>query len=161
MDEPADRRLTRRAANDTDVPFLLRLRHQTMDEHIVASGTSVSEDEHLRRVLFRFECAQILLLEGEACGLLKVARDGKHWHLMQIQLAPEAQGQGIGTSLIRQLVSEARHAGAALELDVLKANPARRLYERLGFVIVAEGPHSFDMRLEQGTVAERRRPKAL
>ncbi len=35
----------------------------------------------------------------------------------------------------------------SLKLNVLKANPARRLYERLGFAIVADTAHGFEMRL--------------
>ena len=37
----------------------------------------------------------------------------------------------------------------AVELSVLKLNPARRLYERLGFVQVSEGEYSYLMRLER------------
>jgi len=43
---------------------------------------------------------------------------------------------------------EARDAGASLKLDVLKANPARRLYERLGFTVIADTAHLFEMRLK-------------
>jgi ribosomal protein S18 acetylase RimI-like enzyme len=46
---------------------------------------------------------------------------------------PSLHGQGFGTQLIQSVITEARHAGASLKLDVLKTNPARRLYERLGF----------------------------
>lgn len=73
--------------------------------------------------------------------------DGLDWQLIQIQLAPEVQGRGIGEALIRRLVDEARSAGAALTLHVLHANPARRLYERLGFRIVAHGEHDYLMKL--------------
>ena len=111
-----------------------------------ASGVELSAEEHLRRVLFRFECAEVVLFDGQPSGLLKVARDGKEWHLIQIQLAPELQGHGLGAWLIEGVLAEAREAGASVELDVVKVNPARRLYERLGFSIVAENQHAFDMR---------------
>ena len=99
-----------------------------------ASGVELSAEEHLRRVLFRFECAEVVLFDGRPCGLLKVARDGKEWHLIQIQLAPELQGHGLGAWLIEGVLAEARKAGASVELDVVKVNPAHRLYERLGFL---------------------------
>jgi GNAT superfamily N-acetyltransferase len=60
------------------------------------------------------------------------------WDLIQIQLTPSLQGQGFGAQLIQSIISQARQAGASLKLDVLKANPARRLYERLGFTTIAE-----------------------
>jgi phosphoribosylglycinamide formyltransferase-1 len=55
-------------------------------------------------------------------------------------------------------VEEARRAGASLDLDVLKANPARRLYERLGFRIVRETPFAYDMLLD---VYDERMPPPL
>jgi ribosomal protein S18 acetylase RimI-like enzyme len=136
-----------RAATEEDVPFLLTLREQTMDGHFRASGAHPTREQHLERVLVRFECAQIIEHEGRPAGLFKVARDGLAWQLIQIQLTPELQGRGVGEKLIARLLDEARRAGASLSLHVLHANPARRLYERLGFRIVADGEHEYLMRL--------------
>jgi ribosomal protein S18 acetylase RimI-like enzyme len=76
-----------------------------------------------------------------------VTRDGSDWKLVQIQLAPELQGQGIGQTLIAELCAQAREVGATLSLSVLHQNPARHLYERLGFRIVEVGAHEYGMRL--------------
>jgi predicted N-acetyltransferase YhbS len=46
---------------------------------------------------------------------------------------PEARGQGVGEKLMRALIGEAARRGLGLCLSVWTANPARRLYERLGF----------------------------
>ena len=94
----------------------------------------------------RFECAEIVCLETKPVGLFKVARDGAEWKLVQIVLAPEIQGQGLGTSLINRLIAEARANGATLSLSVLKSNPALTLYKRLGFVVVGEEEHAYEMR---------------
>lgn len=75
-----------RSATEADVPFLLVLRQETMDAHLLASGVVPSAEEHLRRVLYRLDCAQIIQLAGETIGLLKVAREGTDWTLIQIQL---------------------------------------------------------------------------
>ena len=141
--------LSLRPAVEEDVPFLLELRRQTMSAHQVASGVAPSDEERLRRVLTRFDCASVVLLGGRPVGLLKAVREGANWELVQIQLTPSLQGRGLGTRLLRRLVDEARRAGASLRLSVLKANPARRLYERLGFVVVGEDGHSFEMVLAQ------------
>lgn len=66
---------------------------------------------------------------------------------MQVQLIPRWQGQGLGTLLLRRIVDEARNARTTLRLNVLKANPARRLYEQLGFVVVKERQHTYTMQL--------------
>jgi len=46
---------------------------------------------------------------------------------------PSARGQGVGEMLLRALIGEAARCGLGLCLSVRSENPARRLYERLGF----------------------------
>jgi ribosomal protein S18 acetylase RimI-like enzyme len=137
--------VTLRPATDDDIPFLLELRRRTMTAHQLASGAEASERERQDRVLYRFEAGAIIEYEGEPAGLLKVTRDGLDWHLVQIQLAPAIQGKGIGRALIERVCAEAHAAGASLRLNVLHANPALRLYERLGFRISSKGEHDYVM----------------
>jgi GNAT superfamily N-acetyltransferase len=103
-----------RRATPADIEFLLDLRRETMSLHQATSGIEPSESERLERVRYRLECAQIILLAQERVGLWKVARDGKVWDLIQIQLAPSLQGSGIGARLIRALIAEARSASVSL-----------------------------------------------
>jgi ribosomal protein S18 acetylase RimI-like enzyme len=59
---------------------------------------------------------------------------------------PEHQGRGIGTALLREFINSAHEKGVSATLEVLKANePARRLYERLGFTVVFEDRYKYDM----------------
>ena len=69
---------------------------------------------------------------------MKVQREAGEWRLVQVQLLPDRQGRGIGGALMRDLLDQAARAGCPVHLGVLQGNPARRLYERLGFRIVAE-----------------------
>jgi ribosomal protein S18 acetylase RimI-like enzyme len=141
---------TSRPALESDVPFLLRLRKRTMDAHLAASGANTADEKHIERLMYRFECAEILLQDGLPIGLLKVARDPNEWKVIQIQIAPHLQGQGLGAQILNGVIEQARAAGAELVLSVLKANPARALYERLGFVVEGEDDHEYFMRLPQG-----------
>lgn len=137
-----------RPANESDIPFLLDLRLQTIHEHFVASGVNPSRDEHMQRVLYRFDCAQIIVVDGEGGGLLKLDRAETPWHLMQIQIARSLQRRGVGTQLLGEMIREARSEGVSIRLGVAKVNPARRLYERLGFVVVRETADSLKMNLQ-------------
>jgi ribosomal protein S18 acetylase RimI-like enzyme len=137
--------LTRRPAITDDVPFLMGLRRRTMDAHLSASGASTDDDEHLARLMDRFDCAEVLLQDGVPVGLLKVSRDRAQWKLIQIQLVPQLQGQGLGADLLARVIAEADNANVTVALSVLKTNPARALYERLGFAVVGETEHEFDM----------------
>lgn len=138
--------LIRRQATTQDIPFLLDLRQRTMNGHVLASGGEVSDAHHMARLMHRFECAEILLHDGAPVGLLKVTRDPNEWVIVQIQLAPGYQGGGIGTRLLAEVIDEAARAGVDHTLSVLKANPAKALYERFGFVVEHASEFSFDMR---------------
>lgn len=55
--------------------------------------------------------------------------------LHEIQICPNYQGQGLGTTLLRDLLADARSRGVPLRLQVLHANQdAKRLYARMGFL---------------------------
>jgi ribosomal protein S18 acetylase RimI-like enzyme len=137
-----------RRATEADLEFLIGLRQVTMWPHFESSGLAINPEEQLERVKYRIDCARIITCDGADVGLFKVVRDADPWELTQIQLMPRWQGQGIGAALIRTLLVEASGAGRRVHLDVLRANPAKRLYERLGFRVVAEDTHSYLMRFD-------------
>ena len=115
---------TLRPAQEGDVPFLLRLREVAMDPHHRAAGIFQTPAEMEERVRSHWDEARVIELDGRPVGLWKLWRQAETWWILQVQLLPEAQGQGIGTALIRELMPEARSAGVALKLKVLKTNPA-------------------------------------
>ena len=58
--------------------------------------------------------------------------------LANLQILPEEQGHGLGTAIIKAILAQAYDEGISVSLQVLKVNPARHLYERLGFVVSGE-----------------------
>ena len=52
---------------------------------------------------------------------------------VSIGVKPNARGLGVGEKLMHALIAEATRRGVGLCLSVRSENPARRLYERLGF----------------------------
>ena len=59
---------------------------------------------------------------------------------------PDPAPAGRSGALIGALLTEAEAAGVAVELSVLKANPAQRLYARLGFRVVGEAARAYTLR---------------
>ena len=57
---------------------------------------------------------------------------------LAIAVIPDALGQGIGSQLLSQLLEEARALHPGIVLSVRAQNPAKQLYERLGFSVMAE-----------------------
>lgn len=138
--------VSRRRATQEDVAWLLALRERTMREHLAASGINPSQSEALERLLYRFDVAEVLLEGVKPIGLLKVDRSGPEWRIIQIQIDPELQRTGTGSIVLGELIREAEDNGVSLALDVLKTNRARRLYERLGFSVIGEDSHEYEMR---------------
>ena len=80
----------------------------------------------------------VIEVDGEPAGRLYVHRGPRDIRIMDIALAPSFRGRGIGSGLLRRLTSEAEASGRTLSIHVEINNPARRLYERLGFRPVGE-----------------------
>jgi ribosomal protein S18 acetylase RimI-like enzyme len=70
---------------------------------------------------------------------VQFARDPAAWHIGELDVAASHRGRGIGRLLLERAESDARAAGCPrLTLTTKIDNPARRLYERFGFVVTAE-----------------------
>ena len=134
-----------RPAEPSDVDWLIELRRQTMTSYLEQSGFRLSEDAMKQRVLHHFDDIRIIAFEDREVGMIKVARNAKSWMLIQIQILPESQGRGIGTALLGNLLTDARRHRVPLQLSVLKVNPAKSLYERLGFRVTGETADSYEM----------------
>ena len=75
---------------------------------------------------------------SEAVGQLYAARWTDEIRIVDIALLPDFCNRGIGTTLLRQLQTEAQDAGKPLRIHVERFNPALRLDERLGFRLVED-----------------------
>ncbi len=80
----------------------------------------------------------VIEVDGERTGRLYVYRGEKDIRIMDIAVAPSFRGRGIGTALIEELIEEARASQRSVSVHVEMQNPARALYDRLGFVAVGE-----------------------
>lgn len=71
-------------------------------------------------------------------GRLYIERWPDQQRIIDIALAPEARGQGLGGALLRDIMDDARSERRAVGIHVEKQNPAMRLYRRLGFVTIED-----------------------
>ena len=134
-----------RPAVEADLPFLVELRLATMAPHFARQGLVVSVGEHCERAKHRLDAATIIEVDGHPVGVIKVIQDTTTWTIEQFQIVPAHQGRGLGGTVLRALIAEARHANALLHLSVLKQNPAARLYARMGFRTLLESTQSYKM----------------
>ncbi|MCM3876750.1 MAG: GNAT family N-acetyltransferase [Thermoanaerobaculia bacterium] len=81
---------------------------------------------------------EVIEVDRVPAGRLYVHRTPKEIRLMDIALLPSFRGAGIGTRLLAELIAEAEGRAVPLTIHVEISNPARRLYERLGFVPIED-----------------------
>ena len=89
--------------------------------------------------------SHILLDHGQPIGWFAAHREDSLFFIDHLYLLPGVHGQGIGTQVLQILLQTADEAGLVARLDVLKVNPARRLYERCGFSVIGANAHFFHM----------------
>jgi len=123
-------------ATQLDKPYLLMLRLLTMVEHLENAGIYLSKDEHINRISDSYECSHIVFFGKEKIGTVKYKGCDQKVIILQIQIHPDFQNQGLGSKIINELAKKFKPK--AIELTVLKDNPAIKLYTKLGFMIFDE-----------------------
>ena len=140
-------KLSIRTATPRDAEFAYLLLEQTMRGYAIqtfgawdapAAKTRVSEDAKIGR-------SQIIELGGQRVGLLCVDQLPTHHQLDQLYIAPRHQGKNIGASILSLVLAEAHAKALPVRIRVLRVNPAKRFYERHGFVVTNETPERFFM----------------
>jgi ribosomal protein S18 acetylase RimI-like enzyme len=137
--------LTRlRPVEDADRDFLVGLYGGTREQELAhvpwdaaAKGAFIeqqfaAQDAHYRSN-YPGATLDVIEVDGSPAGRLFVYRGRDDIRIMDIALAPRFRGRGIGTELLRSLMAEADASGRKLSIHVEMNNPARTLYDRLGF----------------------------
>lgn len=89
----------------------------------------------------------VITRHDEPIGRLYTREGETMLHIVDILLDPAERGAGLGAAMLRGLADNALAAGKVLSIFVESYNPARRLYDRLGFVQVGE-PRGFYIEME-------------
>ncbi|HYR07305.1 MAG TPA: GNAT family N-acetyltransferase [Longimicrobium sp.] len=141
--------VTLRPATDTDMGFLHRLYATTREDELkqvdwttVQKAAFISQQFHAQHQYWRENYTDtswdLVLLDGEPVGRLYVARWPDDIRVVDIALMPEHRGGGLGTRLLREILAEGDASGRKVSIHMEIFNPARSLYERLGFVQAQE-----------------------
>jgi GNAT superfamily N-acetyltransferase len=141
--------ITLRPAGSSDRDFLLQVYGSTREDELSLVDWSAEQKAAFAQMQFDAQDAyyrghyqpatfDVVEADGEPVGRLYVARREDEICIIDVALLPQHRRRGIGTTLIRALLDEAAVSGKRLSIHVEKHNPARRLYERLGFAEVAD-----------------------
>jgi len=152
-DEPALLDLRKRPATDADAEFIFECIKRALGPHVIATYGPWDEDWQRKNFSRTTDprSHEIIEVSARPAGCLFVEDCDACLELHRILLLPEFQNRGVGTRLIRELLSEALATRKRVRLRVFRVNPARRLYERLGFRVVGENRTHVSMEALGGT----------
>ena len=142
-----------RPAADDDGQFLYRLYKSTRVGEMQAWGWPAEQQDMFLKMQFdarrrayqaEFPVAEesIVLIGDAPVGALRINQTAEELRLIDIALLPEFRNRGLGGRLIARLIE----SDVPVALSVARENPAKRLYERMGFVVEREDAMYFEMR---------------
>lgn len=132
-----------RAIVEADYAFLRRLHNAALRKYVEETwGWNEDWQERNFKANFNPDDGVIIVCENVDVGFFWKIEKENEILLASVRIMPEYQNKGIGTKIIKDFLAS---ANKNVRLQVLKVNPARNLYARLGFVIKDETDTHFIM----------------
>jgi len=132
-----------------DFDFLFELKNQNFkcyiekiwgwNDEVQKERLKIDLEEHL-------EHKRIIEISGQKVGVYAthITEDGELF-INEISILKQYQKQGIGTDILTKQLEENKKNGIITRLQVFKENPAKKLYERLGFIVYNETETHYQM----------------
>jgi ribosomal protein S18 acetylase RimI-like enzyme len=150
-----------RNAGNEDRAFHFTLYRDVRESEMAAWGWPAAQREAFLKMQFEgqrrgYEAVypnasnMIVMLDGLPIGRRLVADMTEGIQLVDIALLAQYRNRGIGSGLLRQLLAECEAGGRSLNLQVLRGNPAMRLYQRLGFIEISSDQMYIQMQWTPG-----------
>lgn len=133
-----------RKHTQADIPFMQALYASTRESELALTNFSELEKQNFVSQQFSAQyqhytqhyCTDnfnIIEYDDQPIGRLFIDDWEKEIRIVDIALMPAYRNCGIGTYYFQQLFEQARKNGKSVSIHVEHNNPAKRLYERLGF----------------------------
>ena len=143
------RHISLRPIREEDIPFLYRLYASTRADELARVDGEPAQKETFLRSQFAAQHEHyqryfpnadfwIILAGSEPIGRYYVDQGVEEVRVIDIALLPEERNRGVGTQLMRGALRIAAELQAPARLRVQPHSDAVRLYERLGFVAIAD-----------------------
>ncbi len=110
----------------------LRVLNESSERQALGSDLRIGEDE-------------LIIVDGQPAGVIGIADGDKAIWLRFIKLLPEYQVESLETDLIEYTLKVGKLLKKPVKMTILKINPARHLYERLGFEVTGAVGLEFEL----------------
>ncbi len=132
-----------RQIKKNDYDFLWRLNKDLFEDYIEQiRGWDEDRQREDFDKNFDLDNGEIIVLEEKDIGFFWYIESPQFIFLRSILILPAYQNKGIGSKIIGDLIA---NSNKPMTLRVSKSNPARKLYERLGFIVAEETETNYIM----------------
>lgn len=136
--------ITLRPVQESDDSFLFDLYASTRAAEMALVPWTEQQKEAFLRMQFtaqknfyaqQYPKAQhaIICCDGESVGRLYLAREINRFHILDITIAADRRGSGVGAAVLQGILREASQVSKPTTIYIENFNSAMRLFERLGF----------------------------
>ena len=139
--------LSLRPASAHDADLVYGIKHEAYADYAIKAYGSWEEEPQRGYILRNLRFTRLILVDGAVVGWIAADTGASAVDIADVQILPVHQRRGYGTEAIGIVLREAFAAGKAVTLGVLKNNPARSLYDRIGFTVIGATQTHFLMRL--------------
>lgn len=138
-----------RPAVFADRDFLWEVHCKTMKPYV--SELFGWNEDFQKRYFFEHynpDKTSVVIVDGKEVGMVRLDESQLGTMLTNLEILTEYQGKGVGRKIIQDLIVKADAKGLPMTLKVLRNNPAKTLYELMGFKTISETETHFWMRKE-------------
>ena len=127
--------ITKRPALADDVEFARSVHHRAYRGIVVRQYGPWNEEAQDEFFVAAWSSSthEIILCDDVRCGYMFVEDGDEDIHVRELVIAPDFQGKGIGTHILRNIISQAMARGVLVRLRTHQLNRAVNLYRRLVF----------------------------
>jgi ribosomal protein S18 acetylase RimI-like enzyme len=136
--------LALRPETSADGPLLYELYASTREDELALTNWDAAARESFLRMQFNAQRVayremfpagefSVVLAGGGPIGRVVVNRTTEEIRLVDLVIAPARRNHGIGTVLMKKLISESNETNRPLRLHVLRGSRAFNWYQQLGF----------------------------
>ena len=148
--------LTQRETLPDDEGFLFEIYLSSRGDDLTAMGWDAERSRNFLETQYaaqqRFLKAnypqgedRVIILDTQPIGRIVVERNDQEIRVADVALLPQYRNSGIGTYLIRELLTEAARLGRPFRTQVTRSSAALSLFERLGVVKIGETGSHYQM----------------
>lgn len=133
-------KVTKRKATRSDFELARKVHHEGYHDIVIQRFGKWEESKQDEFFAKDWETGgfDIVFYNNTPCGYIAVEDHKSEIYIREIVISPKFQGLGIGTTLINEVINQAKERKVPVKLGTFHKNKAAILYERLGFKKVGE-----------------------